>query len=335
MSSSRDDYDDIVTPFQEKISSYFKLPYPIPWLLFSCLLIYLHYLAMHDYTDITSILPYAILGALPCILPTASIWFSKLLERFTPSMLMFIYDKNNNCLEWYESEIRSIFNNKRMCQSGLAMVILMLPIAFNSPLLPVFYSSIVTYILIIISVNFFAGAMIYNMIRIWVMIYRLGRANQIKVSVYQHPLTSVKAVGKLMSKLSFTMIGIYIFGISYQIFTEPAPSIIFVCGFFGIFVLLFFLGPQIEIHKIMSKMKHERLMTFSEHLEESLQKVSSNPNRANLQKVRELFGIQQSLNKMGEWPFDTKLLLTIITTLALPIVIVLIQTYGRELLKLL
>jgi hypothetical protein len=75
----------------------------------------------------------------------------------------------------------------------------------------------------------------------------------------------------------------------------------------------------------MSKVKHIKLRVFSEYLENALDKVTKDPSSENIQRVRELFEIQNSLNGMGEWPFDTKLLLTIIIGIAIPVVLVILQ----------
>ena len=75
----------------------------------------------------------------------------------------------------------------------------------------------------------------------------------------------------------------------------------------------------------MLKVKHQKLRNFSIYLEEALEKVTEDPSQGNLQRVKELFGIQQSLSQMGEWPFDTKVLFTILTGIAVPIIAALIQ----------
>ena len=169
------------------------------------------------------------------------------------------------------------------------------------------------------------------MLRISIMVYKLGKIDEMKVSIYQHPVTSIKAIGKLMSRLALTILIIYIFGMSYFFTYIPSTSILFMNLFFGVLVLGFFIYPQINVHKIMSKMKHRKLMRFSAYLEESLQAVTEDPSGANIQRVREMFEIQRSLNGMGEWPFNTKLLLTIVTGIGIPILVVLIQIIWSKL----
>lgn len=330
MKKKEKDYDYIVTPFHEKLSCFVPLPYPVVWIIYSCVLLAGHVFLLSDSKETSLLIPHLIMGLLPAFLSVATIWFSKLLERFTPAMLIFIDWPKDKCLQWYDSEVKTIFNNKRMCFSGLTMIVVMLPFVLIGPLMPTHVWPRATFLIIMCTLNFFAGSMIYTMIRIWIMVYKLGNIKEIKVSVYQHPVTSVKAVGKLLSKITMTIIAIYIFGVSYLIFSKPNSLMFFICLFFGIFVMAFFIFPQIKIHTIMSNIKHSRLRKFSVHLEDALQKVTDDPSGGNVQKVRELFEIQQSLNSMGEWPFDTKLILAIITSVGIPLVVVLLQILGNR-----
>jgi len=327
------DYDYIVTPFHEKLARVFPIPYPVVWMIYSCILLTPHIFLLLTSKETSLLIPHLIMGFLPANLSIATIWFSKLLERFTPSMFIFIDWPKDKCLKWYDSEINSIFNSKRMCHSGILMAVVMLPFVLIGPLMPKYIWAQTTFLIIMFILNFFAGSMIYTMIRMWIMVYKIGNIKEIKVSVYQHPVTSVKAVGKLLSRITLTIVAIYIFGVSYLIFSKPDVIMFLMCSFFGIFVIAFFIFPQIKIHKIMSKIKHKRLRQFSVHIEEALQAVTSDPSGKNVQKVRELFEIQQSLNQMGEWPFDTKLLFTILTGVGIPIALVLLQMLGKHLWK--
>jgi len=74
-----------------------------------------------------------------------------------------------------------------------------------------------------------------------------------------------------------------------------------------------------------------RLREFSRHLEEALEGVTREPSRESVQRVRELFEIQKSLNEMGEWPFDTRKVFLIISGIAIPLIVVLLQIIWSKL----
>ena len=332
MNDEKVSFDYIVTPYQESIPNVIKMNPVIYWLLFATVLIAFDHYALIHFDERPSIhIPHFILGSLSCIIPLATIWFSKILEDFTPSLFMFIDWEEERTLKWYSEEIRSIFDDKWMMWSGVIMTSCMLPISFIiGQLVPTNLIPKLTFLAIMISLYFLAGSLIYVMIRICIMVNKLGDIDAIKVSVYQHPMVSVKAVGKLMGKISFTIIGIYIYGITYLIFTRSDMLMIFITIFFGVFVLVFFIFPQIKVHKIMSKVKHKRLMVFSTYLENALQDVTDDPSQQNIQRVKELFGIQQSLVEMGEWPFNTKILFPLLAGIATPLIIAILQLICGE-----
>ena len=324
------DYDYIVTPYQEKLVRLLPWPYPFAWMFFSCLLLAYHLTALWVSKDsLEPLWSIIVIGLLPGFIAIGTIWFSKILEQFTPSLYLFINWPEEQVRKWYESEIRAIFNSRWMFGGGIAMAILTLICIYTGPLWPDKLYPKITCIVLVSVLGFLAGGMIYTMVRIPIMIHKLGRIEEIRVSVYQHPLTSVKAVGRLLGKISIIIIGLYIFGISYHLFCEANQLTTFVTVFFGFFILTFFILPQLNVHKIMAKVKHRRLRNFSIHLEESLQAVTKEPTRENVQRVRELFEVQRSLSMMGEWPFDTKLLLVILTGIAMPIIIVLLQVLCK------
>ena len=326
MNKGNVDYDYITTPFAERVAKFMHLPYPFAWVLISFCLFGIHYgagrLAGEPLTGVWGII---VVVVLPALLAVSVIWFSKVLEQFTPSLFMFIDAPKEETLAWYEGEVRAIFTGKWVYIAAMLMAILMGVVSFFVPQSPLKTLPRFTHLFIYVVMGFMAGIMIHTMARSWVMIYKLGTKDNIKVSVYQHPLTSVKAVGMLLGKMALAIIAIYAFGISYNLSCEPNLLVVVTSVVFGFFVLWFFIVPQIAIHKIMAKVKYRRLMNFSEHLEDALQLVTTDPSRNNIERVRELFEVQRSLVGMGEWPFNTGLLLVIITGIAVPILVVFIQ----------
>ncbi len=329
MEGEKETFDYIVTPFPEKIARILHLPYPVTWLIISGFLFALHAGACYySGGPLDAVLLLVILALLPSFIACGIIWFSKALERFTPSIFLFIDWPKEKTLEWYKSELWAIFSLKWMVIVGVILSGICLgSMFFNDFWLGLKNLPKMTYGIMIAVIGFLAGGTLYTMIRIAVMINKMGKLEAIKVSIYQHPITSVKAVGNLLSKIALIVIGIYLFGIS-SVFIEAGlrgKLILGIVGFFGVVVIVFFIFPQIRIHQIMSKVKHMRLREFSRHVEEAFEHVTTEPSRDNIQRVRELFDIQESLSEMGEWPFDSRYLFLIITGIAIPLIVVLLQ----------
>lgn len=89
----------------------------------------------------------------------------------------------------------------------------------------------------------------------------------------------------------------------------------------------FFLFPQIGIHRIMSNEKQQRLVSFSNHLEEALETSLKEPSAENMQRLRELFELQRHLKEMHEWPFNVQMLWQLITALLIPLALAALEIF--------
>jgi hypothetical protein len=92
----------------------------------------------------------------------------------------------------------------------------------------------------------------------------------------------------------------------------------------------FFLLPQIGIHNIMAHEKQQRLLSFANHLEDSLERSLKEPTPANLQHLKELFDLQAHLKNMNEWPFNVNTLWQLITALLIPLTLGLIEVFFNK-----
>jgi hypothetical protein len=340
MSGKKSRYDWIVTPFPERISNHLPLPYPIAWLVISEMLFFLHFLVMSfcnkGHPSTQDIGKDAILPILLTLISTGIILFSKRMEDFTQAIKTFIDWPENKIMTWYSNLIRKAFSTKTMVVYGITLGVICVLASLSylyKTNIPIDYIQISRLSLLFL-VGLMGGAMFSSMLGIGQIISSLGNIEELKVSIYQHPSASVKAAGKLLFIISLYAAITYLVGLSYAFLpgfqfpkNEPQENffIALILIGFGIFVIGYFIFPQIKIHDLMAKYKHKRVREFSKHLDNALEKVMGEPSRTNLEHVKELFEIQKELNGMGEWPFDTKFILTLISVIIIPILIALIQ----------
>lgn len=333
MSGKKNRYDWIVTPFPEQISKHLPLPYPISWLVISEMLFFFYFLVVLFFPDEEITTQYilrreAILPILLTLMSTGIILFSKRMENFTQAVKTFIDWPEEKIITWYSKLIKKAFSTKKMMIHGITLgVICVLTCLFKKgvQINPIQIS----YLSIVFLVGLMGGAMFSSMLGIGQIISSLGNIEELKVSIYQHPSASVKAAGKLLFTISLYAAITYLVGLSYVFLSgfQANPLTLLLLIGFGIFVIGYFIFPQIKIHDLMSKYKHKRVRKFSKHIDEALEKVMGEPSRTNLEHVKELFEIQKELNGMGEWPFDTKFILTLISVIIIPILIASIQIY--------
>lgn len=320
------DYDYIVTPFAEHIPKAFHMHYGIFWGIVGLLFTgaYTAVQVRGEGPLLRVIWPSLTLGLLPFAIIIATIYFSKILEKFTPSLFSILEWEHQRTLDWYSDELRAIFSNKWMFLCGVLNAFVIYGVAYKGPVYPTEATAQTTFMFLMALLGFISGGAVYSLLRIVVMLDRLGKTGNVRISVYQHPLTSIKAIGALMTKISTMALCLYLLGISYSL-TCPntLPTLLATAAFGGVIAILF-IAPQVRIHRIMTSVKHERLINFSSYLEKALENVIAEPSDRNISQARRLLSVQNSLNQMDEWPFNTKMVVKLVTGIVVPIAAMLV-----------
>jgi hypothetical protein len=93
----------------------------------------------------------------------------------------------------------------------------------------------------------------------------------------------------------------------------------------GTVVLFFFIFPQYQLHRVMVLSKAEKIRTFSQHIESALDNAIKDPTAEQIEYIKDLLELKDMLQKIPEWPFDTKSLVGVISTTLLPILLTIVQ----------
>ena len=187
----------------------------------------------------------------------------------------------------------------------------------------------ISFIFLLFVAAYFVGAGFYVMIRTAVLVHNISKL-PLKISIYQHPTTSVKAIGHMFLRFSFCVIVAYSLWV-FALLCSPLnkyltdPVILFWVVPFGLVVLLYFIIPQYKIHEIMIKEKHKKIRKFSTHLDEAMELVTNDPTTKNINRLRELFEIQQQLNGMEDWPFNMKSIIFLLSAIFIPLLAIVIN----------
>ena len=75
----------------------------------------------------------------------------------------------------------------------------------------------------------------------------------------------------------------------------------------------------------MAREKQQRLLSFSTHLEEAMERSLKEPTGENMQRLKELFELQSHLKNMNEGPFDVNTIWQLITALLIPIALAMLE----------
>jgi len=150
---------------------------------------------------------------------------------------------------------------------------------------------------------------------------------RIKVSVNQVPDRGLQALGSAFFRMSMAIIVTFLPLIAAVIISPLLgdATILLWLGVGLLSIFLFFLVPQIGIHRIMVHEKQQRLLAFANHLEDAMERSLKEPSAENMQRLKDYFELQEHLKNMTEWPFNVSTLWQLITALLIPLLIALLE----------
>jgi hypothetical protein len=178
---------------------------------------------------------------------------------------------------------------------------------------------------------FFLGLGIWALVNVVLIPIGLTKF-KIRVSVNQISGKGLQALGSSYFNMSlaiiFTFAPLVVAAIISPLIADL--SILIWMGMGTVSIFAFFLLPQIGVHNIMAHEKQQRLLSFADHLETSLERSLKEPTPQNLQHLKELFELQTHLKNMNEWPFNVNTLWQLITALLIPVTLALIEVFFNR-----
>jgi hypothetical protein len=323
----------LIASLPERVISGIKAPYPLIWILAGQLLFFAMYAVQKLLGEETHLGYQFMLSLLFVNCTIGVIWCSRQFERFLYSLCCFLdLDcSKDKITSWYKERLRDIFENRQMLAWGIGLALLMVVTLSRLGLLYNSLAAKVMYLVFWIVVCFFGGTVIFSGIRSAVFVVKLSKL-PIRISIHQHPLTSIKALGDLYFKMALYWIVTYCiallvarlspYGFQGTVLLWVVPV--------GLFVLVWFVLPQIEVHRLMFEAKQLRIRALSSHLETALTEASVNPTPQSIARLKDLFELQQHLNSMSEWPFNTRMILTILTAIVIPMIVLIIELFVTK-----
>lgn len=321
---------DVVTLY-ERMVPLKCIPYPITWIvigaaIFGLGIAYQRYFGEVNYlwTQITLIVVFS--G-----MPIGTIHASHLMEDLVVPLRAFVEMEQNEIDDWYLQNLQFMFFSKTMWAVAISVNILgSLTILWLGIPLKTAGGKILAFIFIQF-LFFFCGLSLHLFVSMLIFIHRLSKL-PIRIPLYQHPLTSIAALGPLYFKGSVAVLFFYLL-ILLAIWFGPyglPPLMLVWVAVLGVTPILLFLYSQIGIHNIMVKSKHDRLRGFSPKLEKAFETAMSNPTPDNINYLKEMLDLQERLEKMKGWPFDYRLALTLFTTAVLPLLLLIADVLFRR-----
>jgi hypothetical protein len=323
-----------VKSFPERLVKWIPLPYWLSLILIWETIFVIDYViglkapGAHDH-----IFEYGLLILFFALVSVTIIYCSKVLIRLFDDMRLFIDQDENELHSWYHHRLRKSYEGLLPLAFGLLFTIAVnftvgTSITQFTPAGSDIYYLRAGYEYVGF---FFLGVGIWALVNVLFIPIGLTRF-KIRVSVNQITGRGLQALGSSFFSMSLAITVSFIPLVVAAIISPLMAdlSILIWLGGGTTAIFGFFLLPQIGIHRIMAREKQQRLLSFSSHLEDAMEKSLKEPSSENMQRLKELFELQAHLKDMNEWPFDVNTVWQLITALLIPIILALVEIFFNK-----
>ena len=327
-------YKKSADSWQMKVQGFMKLPFPLPWLLIAGVLFGIGYVIVGLYEkNLRAVRLLAIDAALIAAIANAVIFFEMLLDQIADAASDLLKEEEGKAQEWIRKWYDNIFWSKKNIFAGLilgTLIVVARLVGGNSLFTSMAGNAYAYFINFVIGVT--GGSMFWAMLGIARIMLSLGKDVNIKPSIFDTSTSSLRIASSVLWKVSFVAALTYILGVS-QIFLcsieiDTLSKIIII--FFGTFIVLYFIVPQINIHKTLLRFKRERLGALVKQIDNTFDEVAKNPTPTNINQLRELFDLQHVVNGKKSWSFGATELLILLGTVLIPLILFILECLIRS-----
>ncbi len=325
-----------VTPdaWQTKVQNSLWAPFPIPWIGISLVIYLIGFFVMKVFESNMQLIRFVLIESLLiAAIANVVIFFEQLLDEFTDSLELLLDDDKHRIKNWIDRWYDNIFWSKYnlLVGGGLAALTIILSI-FNLPALFKSWPGLICGISLSAIIGFLGGSMLWSMIGIARLMLSLGKRINIRASIFDTTNSPLRAASSVLFKVSITAVLIFVLGLTTYHFCSIKLHIvnIVVNAIIGLFLILYFIIPQINIHKTLVKIKQDRLNSLVAQIDRSFDFVTKNPNPENIAQLRELFDIQRVVNGKRSWSFGTNELLVLISSILIPLTLFLVKYLFQD-----
>lgn len=253
---------------------------------------------------------------------------TKIMINLYQDLILFIDSKDQNLETWYTSKLKWMYEG---AWPILAVVTFSILVELTAGQVINSYNQASESILYFRTGYRMFGFFLLGL-SLWSIINFMRLPAQLLLFKFKLRLSNLsgiglQALGNAFLKIALMGIGsfiILIFTIMVSPVHENAAILVWV-ALGGILIFSLFLFPQLGIHRIMAVEKRQQLISFSNHLEEALARSMKEPTSENMQKLKEMFDLQQYLKSLNDWPFNANAMWQLISALLIPLMLVILQ----------
>ena len=327
-------YKESPDAWQTRIQVVMRLPFPLPWVLIAGLLFIIGYAIAEfcgESTDAVRLI--AIESVLIAAVANPVVFFEKLLDDVADTFPKLLDEEEGKAKQWVSRWYDWIFWSRKSMVAGLILAgICMFCAARGS--VAIFASTVGKAYCFVMSfvTGFLGGSMFWTMLGIARLMSSLGRDVQIKPSIFDSTTSVLRTASAVLWKVALIAASVYILGVSVYCFCSVRMSTVamMIIMAFAVFIILYFIVPQMNIHKTLITIKRTRLQALVEQIDHSFDNVAAQPTPENINRLRDLFHLQDIVNRKRSWSFGTGELLALIGTVLVPLLLFVLEHFIRR-----
>ncbi|UCG87819.1 MAG: hypothetical protein JSW71_04535 [Gemmatimonadota bacterium] len=309
--------------WQTKVQSSFRLPFPLPWVMIAAALLGVAYTIVSFYEpDLQAVWPLVLQAVLIAAIANAVVYCEMLLDEVADAFPQLLDDAPERTRQWLRQWYDNIFWSSKNIITGL--VLAAVAAVTGTEVVLHFFHSVpgrACGFFFICTIGFLGGSMLWTMIGIARLMASLGSSVSIAPSIFDSSTSAVRAASSVLWKVSLAAAILYVLSIAIRLLcpAERSSLSLALTAVFGAFIVLYFIIPQVNIHKTLVRLKRERLGTLVKQIDDTFDRVAVSPTRENISQLRDLFDLQRVINGKRSWSFGTPELLVLLGTIIVPL----------------
>jgi len=311
--------------WQTKVQDILWAPFPIPWIAISGALygIAIPILLLAEPTSEQWKL-LAIEATIMAALANATVYMESLLDEVADNFPRLLAEPDDKVKIWIGKWYTTIFWSRKTIIAGVfgAVAIVVMGMGVVPELFHSFIGRAYAFFFDAL-IGFLGGSLAWTMLGIARLTSSLGRDISIKPSIFDTATSPIRAASSVLWKVSLVGVLIYVLLISIYPICSITPDIVNIIGIMtaAIAVLIYFVVPQLNIHKALKRLKQQRLDLLVQQIDLTFDEVASGPTPTNITQLKELIELQRYVNSRKSWSFGIRELIALVSSILIPLIL--------------
>ena len=308
--------------WQAMVESVWRLPFPAPWLIIGGILLGIGAAISVQQGGGEILRLVGMASALIAAAGNAVVLYGRMLQHVMLTFPALLDIDRQEGQRWCCSRAAKILSVWPNILAGLVLGLIIVSVSYNL-IIEKFVSVVgIAYgIFMFGSVGLVGGSMAWTMLGIGRMILAMGRDVPVKASLFEERTSIIRVASRMMLRVSLVAIAVYALGVCIPFSYTPGLLGTLVTAVFGVFVILYFIIPQFNLHRTLVRLKQAKIAKLIPQMERTFESVAQEPTAENLHQLRELFQLQLVLNGRTSWSFGMKELLLLLGSVVIPLLV--------------